>query len=206
MFLFQVFVNSAMTMGAAPITGIPLPFVSVGGSSMITNFLAIGDPAGDPRPAAGGGGADEGKGKLGPLAVLGVVRELRRGGGDPRPLVVAGARELVPLLARELRAGGDAVGGRRGRARERRGARLGRRAGRGAAARGADRAGVPIVAVTDDETPCRTCSRPTSSACRPGQGFPVDEIARAVARQARRGRHGARRAPARAARAPCATS
>lgn len=41
-FLFQVFVNSAMTMGAAPITGIPLPFVSVGGSSMIANFLAMG--------------------------------------------------------------------------------------------------------------------------------------------------------------------
>ena len=32
----------AMTMGIAPITGIPLPFVSVGGSSMITNFLALG--------------------------------------------------------------------------------------------------------------------------------------------------------------------
>jgi rod shape determining protein RodA len=42
MFLFQVFVNSGMTMGIAPITGIPLPFVSVGGSSMITNFLALG--------------------------------------------------------------------------------------------------------------------------------------------------------------------
>jgi rod shape determining protein RodA len=42
MFLFQVFVNTAMTMGAAPITGIPLPFISVGGSSLITNFLAIG--------------------------------------------------------------------------------------------------------------------------------------------------------------------
>jgi rod shape determining protein RodA len=42
MFMFQVFVNSAMTMGAAPITGIPLPFVSVGGSSLMTNFLAIG--------------------------------------------------------------------------------------------------------------------------------------------------------------------
>jgi rod shape determining protein RodA len=42
MFMFQVFVNSGMTMGIAPITGIPLPFVSVGGSSMITNFLAIG--------------------------------------------------------------------------------------------------------------------------------------------------------------------
>jgi rod shape determining protein RodA len=42
MFLFQVFVNCAMTMGIAPITGIPLPFLSVGGSSMITNFMAIG--------------------------------------------------------------------------------------------------------------------------------------------------------------------
>jgi rod shape determining protein RodA len=42
MFMFQVFVNSAMSMGAAPITGIPLPFVSVGGSSLITNFLALG--------------------------------------------------------------------------------------------------------------------------------------------------------------------
>ena len=42
MFLFQVFVNSAMTKGIAPITGIPLPLVSVGGSSMLTNFLALG--------------------------------------------------------------------------------------------------------------------------------------------------------------------
>jgi rod shape determining protein RodA len=41
-FLFQIFVNSAMTMGIAPITGIPLPFVSVGGSSMITNLFAMG--------------------------------------------------------------------------------------------------------------------------------------------------------------------
>ena len=42
MFLFQVFVNSAMAMGIAPITGIPLPFVSVGGSSMMTLLLAVG--------------------------------------------------------------------------------------------------------------------------------------------------------------------
>jgi rod shape determining protein RodA len=41
-FLFQVFVNVGMTMGIAPITGIPLPFVSVGGSSMIANLTAIG--------------------------------------------------------------------------------------------------------------------------------------------------------------------
>ena len=41
-FLFQVFVNAGMTMGIAPVTGIPLPFVTVGGSSMVANLLAIG--------------------------------------------------------------------------------------------------------------------------------------------------------------------
>jgi rod shape determining protein RodA len=40
--LFQIFVNIGMTMGIAPITGIPLPFVSVGGSSMVANLTAMG--------------------------------------------------------------------------------------------------------------------------------------------------------------------
>ncbi|MDQ4029973.1 MAG: rod shape-determining protein RodA [Actinomycetota bacterium] len=40
--LFQTFINVGMTMGIAPITGIPLPFVSVGGSSMISNLIAMG--------------------------------------------------------------------------------------------------------------------------------------------------------------------
>jgi rod shape determining protein RodA len=40
--LFQIFVNVGMTMGIAPITGIPLPFVSVGGSAMVANLLAMG--------------------------------------------------------------------------------------------------------------------------------------------------------------------
>ena len=40
--LFQIYVNVGMTMGIAPITGIPLPFVSVGGSSMIANLAAMG--------------------------------------------------------------------------------------------------------------------------------------------------------------------
>jgi rod shape determining protein RodA len=40
--LFQISVNVGMTMGLAPITGIPLPFVSTGGSSMIANLLAMG--------------------------------------------------------------------------------------------------------------------------------------------------------------------
>ncbi|HSF62493.1 MAG TPA: FtsW/RodA/SpoVE family cell cycle protein [Gaiellaceae bacterium] len=41
-FLFQVFVNVGMTMGVAPVTGIPLPFVTVGGSSMVANLVLIG--------------------------------------------------------------------------------------------------------------------------------------------------------------------
>lgn len=40
--LFQTFVNVGMTMGIAPVTGIPLPFVSVGGSSMVANLAAVG--------------------------------------------------------------------------------------------------------------------------------------------------------------------
>jgi rod shape determining protein RodA len=40
--LFQIYVNVGMTMGIAPITGIPLPFVSVGGSSLIANLAAMG--------------------------------------------------------------------------------------------------------------------------------------------------------------------
>jgi rod shape determining protein RodA len=41
-FLFQVFVNVGMNIGVAPVTGIPLPFVSVGGSALIANLLAVG--------------------------------------------------------------------------------------------------------------------------------------------------------------------
>jgi rod shape determining protein RodA len=42
MLVFQTFINVGMTIGIMPITGIPLPFVSYGGSSLIANFLAIG--------------------------------------------------------------------------------------------------------------------------------------------------------------------
>jgi rod shape determining protein RodA len=41
-FLVQIFINVGMTIGMAPITGIPLPFVSSGGSSMVVNLAAIG--------------------------------------------------------------------------------------------------------------------------------------------------------------------
>jgi rod shape determining protein RodA len=42
MLLFQVFVNVGMTLGIMPITGIPLPLMSYGGSSVMSTLLAIG--------------------------------------------------------------------------------------------------------------------------------------------------------------------
>ena len=41
-FLFHMIENIGMTMGLLPITGVPLPFVSYGGSSLVTNFICIG--------------------------------------------------------------------------------------------------------------------------------------------------------------------
>ena len=41
-FFFHMTENIGMTIGLLPITGIPLPFVSYGGSSLITNFICIG--------------------------------------------------------------------------------------------------------------------------------------------------------------------
>jgi uncharacterized protein (DUF697 family) len=119
------------------------------------------------------------KTKLGPLGVLSVVRELRRGGGDTRPLGVAGARELVPLLARELRAGGDELAVVENRTE-------------GVAAlvwvgapdeeklRAVARAGVPIVAITE-ETSIPYVFASAIVHVPPGHGFPVPEIARALA-------------------------
>jgi rod shape determining protein RodA len=41
-FVFQTFVNIGMTLGIMPVTGLPLPFVSYGGSSMFANWMAVG--------------------------------------------------------------------------------------------------------------------------------------------------------------------
>lgn len=42
MFGFQIFENIGMTMGLMPVTGITLPFISYGGSSVVTNMIALG--------------------------------------------------------------------------------------------------------------------------------------------------------------------
>lgn len=119
--------------------------------------------------------------KLAPLSVLSVLREVRRGAGDRRPLAVAGAHELVPLLARALREDGEE-------------AAVVEQRTEGAAAlvwvgsadeerlRAASRAQVPIVAVSDDETLPYVLATDIVRV-PPGQGFPVDEIAKTLARK-----------------------
>ena len=42
MIVVQVLVNIGMTLGLMPITGLTLPFVSYGGSSLLVNMMAIG--------------------------------------------------------------------------------------------------------------------------------------------------------------------
>lgn len=42
LFFFHMVENIGMTIGLLPITGVPLPFVSYGGSSLLTNFMCIG--------------------------------------------------------------------------------------------------------------------------------------------------------------------
>ena len=42
MLMYQVFVNVGMTIGIMPITGVPLPLMSYGGSSMLVSFVCLG--------------------------------------------------------------------------------------------------------------------------------------------------------------------
>ena len=65
MFLFQVFVNIGMTIGIMPVTGIPLPFVSYGGTAMIAFLMFVGLLRG--HPPAGHRHAEQ-QGALCPVA------------------------------------------------------------------------------------------------------------------------------------------
>ena len=42
LFMFQIFENVGMTMGIMPVTGIPLPLMSYGGSSALATFAGVG--------------------------------------------------------------------------------------------------------------------------------------------------------------------
>jgi uncharacterized protein (DUF697 family) len=119
------------------------------------------------------------KSKVGPMSVVSLLREVRKAESETKPLAVAGARELVPILARELRAGGDP------------GAVVEQDV-TGAAAliwvgeadeeklRAADRAKIPIVAVTEAATLPYVLADDLVRV-PPGQGFPIDRIAAALA-------------------------
>lgn len=117
---------------------------------------------------------------LGPLSLLALMREARMGVGDGRPLAVAGAKELVPVLARGLRQGGDPSAVVENRVE-------------GAAAivwighpdeqelRKAGRAHIPVVAVSEeDEVPYVLAENVIHPEA--GHGFPVERIAEALAR------------------------
>jgi uncharacterized protein (DUF697 family) len=121
------------------------------------------------------------KSKVGPMSVVSLLREVRKAEGDTKALAVGGARELVPILARELRAGGDPAAVVEhdvtdavaliwvGDADEEK-------------LRAADRAKIPIVAVTE------AAALPYVLAddlvrVPPGQGFPIDRIAAVLARR-----------------------
>ena len=126
-----------------------------------------------------------------------VVREIAARRGRPAAARRStGARELVPLLARELRAGGDpsavVEGARRGRCRRSSGSA---RPTRTRCAR-PSRAGVPIIARHRRATPCRTCSPRTWSACRRARA------SRSTRSRGRSRAGSARTAPALAARLP----
>ena len=119
------------------------------------------------------------KSKLGPLALFGLLREVRSGSGDRRPIAVAGAKELVPLLASGLRSGGDASAVVEGRTAD---AAILVWVGNADESQlhQAARAGIPIVAVSEDESLPYVLE--TDIVRVPGgQGFPLDEIAAVIA-------------------------
>jgi hypothetical protein len=123
--------------------------------------------------------------RKGVLAVVAALRASRAGEEGARPVVVAGARELVPLLVRDLRAGGDPSAVREGSPR---GASVFVWLGEpdAEALREAFRARVPIVGVTQGESLPYVLDT-NLVVVRPGEGLPVDRIAGAIARLAGRG-------------------
>ena len=166
--------QSAMTMGIAPITGIPLPFVSVGGSSMITNFLALGILQAIYMRAAGGG-ADNGVMKLasvhGALASFGRESAAQATSGRSASRARASScrcwrASCAPVATASAVVESSASTGSR------------RLSGSGPPMsrqlRAARRAGVPIVAITDGRGPCPTCWPADLVRVPPGQGIPVD--------------------------------
>ena len=118
---------------------------------------------------------------FGPGALLALVRESRSQSGDRRPLVVDGARALVPVLARELREGGEASAVREGGRLDGAAALVWIGDADEARLREASKAHVPIVAVNDGSSLPYVLDT-NLVAAKPGAPMPVAEVAEAIAR------------------------
>src|SRR5690348_3914204 len=118
--------------------------------------------------------------KFGPMAFLSVAREVRAGAGDRRAIAVGGARELVPLLAKELRAGGDASAVREGGRTDDAAALVWLGKPETESLRAASLARVPIIGVTEGESLPYVLDTDLV-VVRPGEPLPVDAVARKLA-------------------------
>jgi uncharacterized protein (DUF697 family) len=114
------------------------------------------------------------------LAMVRAVKDIRKSAGGDRPLAVGGARELVPLLVKELTAGGEpgaVTESTRGAAA----ALVWIGAADEEALRAASQAGTPIVGLTEGESLPYVLDT-NLVRLRPGQGLPVAELATAIAK------------------------
>jgi uncharacterized protein (DUF697 family) len=123
---------------------------------------------------------------LAPAAVFNLLRELRTAAAGRKPIVVGGARVLAEALRRELLRGGDESAVRAGTPEG--GAALVYLLGGDVTAdderalRAAESANVPIVVLgPDPRTPIPYVLATDVLPLRPGEGFPLDELARLLA-------------------------
>ena len=116
-----------------------------------------------------------------PLAAMRALRQLRHIPGPGGTIAVGGARELVPLLARELRAGGEAAAVTVNRADGHPVALVWIGKADETTLRAATRNGIPVVAVTEGDSLPYVLDTNIVRAL-PGHGLPVQEVLEALAR------------------------